>query len=251
MINIVIPMAGASHRFSKVGYNLPKPLIPVNGIEMIRVVINNLCPKQDHRFIFICQKQHLDEFDLESKLKDWAPGSKIIGIDGLTEGPACTVLIARELIDNTSPLMIANCDQYINANINDYLYEMSFQNLDGLIMTMMAGDPKWSFVALNEEGFVNRVVEKEVISNEATVGIYNFKTGHDFVVAANRMISRNNRVNNEFYVAPAYNELIEDNKKVGIFNIGKEFEGMYGLGTPADLDLFLNFPIYKEVDVLL
>lgn len=247
MLNIVIPMAGAGSRFAKEGYKDPKPLIPVHGIPMIKVIINNLRPTIEHRFIFICQKKHVQEYKLEEKLTKWAPNSCIIQINGITEGAACTVLAARELIDNNDQLMIANSDQYVNININEYLEELNKKNYDGLIMTMKANDPKWSFVGLNINNMVERVVEKEVISDEATVGIYNFKHGKEFVKSADAMIKNNRRVNNEFYVAPVYNTMCEDGKKIGIFNVGKESYGMYGLGIPTDLNAFLKNPISENV----
>jgi len=118
-----------------------------------------------------------------------------------------------------------------------------------LIMTMHADDPKWSFVGLDSLGLVTKVVEKKVISNEATVGIYNFRYGSDFVDAAKSMIAEGERVNGEFYVAPTYNTLIKRGAKVGISNIGSEANGMYGLGTPADLNIFLNLPISRSATV--
>lgn len=247
MINIVVPMAGLGSRFSQAGYQVPKPFIPILGIPMIKLVVANLRPSMPHRFIFICQRKHVEAYGIEEKLTQWAPGAVLIQLDGLTEGAACTVLAALPYIDNDSPLMIANSDQYIDADINHYLEYMATQKLDGLIMTMEANDPKWSFVGLNEAGLVTKVVEKEVISNEATVGIYNFRRGKDFVQAAKNMIAQNQRVNGEFYVAPAYNALIEQGAQVEIWNIGTEANGMYGLGTPADLDLFLSLPISQRV----
>jgi NDP-sugar pyrophosphorylase family protein len=246
MLNIVIPMAGAGSRFASKGYLQPKPLIPINGMPMIQVVINNLRPECSHRFIFICQEKHVREYQLDRLLPAWAPGCQIIGLDGLTQGAACTVLAARDLINTEDELMIANSDQYVDVDINIYLEKMRQDNLEGLIMTMAADDPKWSFVGLNHEHLVTRVVEKEVISNEATVGIYNFRQGKDFVSSADRMIEKDLRVNNEFYVAPVYNELIENNKRIGIYNIGKEADGMYGLGIPVDLELFLTLPIHRQ-----
>lgn len=243
MINIVIPMAGAGSRFAKVGYKEPKPLIPIHGIPMIRIVIENLRPRQPHRFIFVCQKAHAQTYQLQAKLSDWAPESHMILIDGITDGAACTVLETRDIIDNDNPLMIANSDQYVDININDYLAHMEPDNLDGLIMTMKAHDPKWSYVGFDQNGVVDRVVEKQVISDEATVGIYNFKRGRDFVAAAAKMIAANERVNGEFYVAPAYNQMIADGKKIGIKNIGSLGQGMHGLGTPDDLDQFLALPL--------
>lgn len=246
MLNIVVPMAGAGSRFSKAGYKDPKPLISVNGVPMIQLVINNLTPSIPHKFIFICQRSHVVEYDLKNKLTLWAKDSEIVELDGLTQGAACTVLAAEEFINNKSALMIVNSDQYIDCNINNYLDLMHQQDLDGLIMTMNSNDPKWSFVGLSSEGLVTEVAEKKVISNEATVGIYNFKHGSDFVNAANLMIEFDQRVNGEFYVAPTYNLLIQQGAKVGISNIGSECDGMYGLGTPADLDIFLNLPIAKS-----
>lgn len=243
MLNIVIPMAGAGSRFASVGYREPKPLIPIQGVPMIRLVINNLRPRIPHRFIFICQAAHVEAYGLTALLQEWAPGSVVMGINGLTEGAACTVLTARALIDNNDPLMIANSDQWIDTSIDGYLQGMEDSHSNGYIMTMRADDPKWSFVGLDAQGLVTRVVEKQVISNEATVGIYNFRRGADFVAGADAMIASDLRVNGEFYVAPVYNTLIAQGHKVGIYNIGEVENGMYGLGTPADLDIFLRLPV--------
>ena len=142
MLNIVIPMAGAGSRFAKAGFLDPKPLIPVNGLPMIKVVINNLTPSVPHRFIFICQQQHIDAYGLTEKLSAWAPGCKIVGINGLTDGAACTVHAAKALIDNEHPVMIANSDQFVDLDIDDYLAAMDNAAADGIIMTMKADDPK-------------------------------------------------------------------------------------------------------------
>lgn len=243
MLNIVIPMAGAGSRFAVAGYKDPKPLIPIHGVPMIRLIIENLKPSISHRFIFICQREHVLAYGLKDKLGDWAPGCEILELDGLTKGAACTVLKAKSLINSDHPLMIANSDQYVDIAIDNYLDAMSKNYLDGLIMTMTTTDPKWSFVKLSTENLVLDVVEKKAISNEATVGIYNYKHGKDFVTAAEKMIELNQAVNGEFYVAPAYNLMIQENKKIGIFNIGAEGSGMYGLGIPSDLDLFLKLPL--------
>jgi dTDP-glucose pyrophosphorylase len=239
MINIVIPMAGHGSRFSKAGYKDPKPLISVNGKPMIELVINNLKPSKMHRFIFICQSEHLNNYPLRALLEEKAPGCKIIEVTEVTAGAACTVLLAKEFINNQDQLMIANCDQYIDVDINEYLAALDDVSADGLIMTMKAYDNKWSFIKLNEKNEITLVVEKEVVSDEATVGIYNYQHGSDFVVASEAMISKNLRVNNEFYVAPAYNEMIQRGKKIKYYNIGNLGEGMHGLGTPEDLRKFL------------
>ena len=171
-----------------------------------------------------------------------SPGCEIVTVDHITEGAACTVLLAEKYIDNEDALMIANSDQYVDTDINNYLAAM--KDYDGLIMTMPADDPKWSFIRYDENGFVTLVREKEVISDQATVGIYNYKHGSDFVKYAHQMIDKNIRVNNEFYVAPVYNEMIEAGMKLVYCDVGVK---MYGLGVPEDLNIFLNDPISKKV----
>jgi len=241
MLNIVIPMAGRGSRFADAGYALPKPLIPIHGHPMIRVVIDNLMPAGDHLFHFLLLREHAERYQLDQRLREWAPGCRIIFVDTVTEGAACTVLLAREFIDNNDPLMIANCDQYIDADIDDYLQSMG--DADGLIMTMWADDPKWSFVRRDDQGRVVEVVEKKVVSNEATVGIYNFRRGADFVNAAEAMIAANLRVNNEFYVAPAYDQMIHQGARIECHSIGKLDAGMHGIGVPVDLTAFCESPV--------
>lgn len=241
MLNIVVPMAGRGSRFADAGYTLPKPLIEVKGRPMIEVVSKNIAPKTEHRFIYLCLEEHIQLFGLEEKLAAISPGCVIVSVNQVTEGAACTVLLAEKYIDNEDALMIANSDQYVDIDINEYLVALG--RWDGLIMTMTADDPKWSFIQFDGEGFVTLLREKEVISQEATVGIYNYSHGRDFVTYAKSMISKDIRVNGEFYVAPVYNEMIEAGKKIVYHNIGSEDHGMYGLGIPEDLNKFLLNPL--------
>lgn len=242
LLNIVIPMAGRGSRFANAGYERPKPLILIKNKPMIELVVNNLRPKCSYRFIFLCLEEHIEKYSLENFLKRMEPNSVIVPVKEVTEGAACTVLLAKEFISNENPLMIANSDQYIDYPIDQYL--LKGVGVDGLIMTMTAYDNKWSFIKFDNKHFVTEVKEKEVISEEATVGIYNFSKGSDFVFAAERMIKKNIRTNNEFYVAPVYNEMIQDGKKITYCNIQG---GMYGLGTPEDLDRFLKTEIYNNL----
>ncbi|HRQ82229.1 MAG TPA: glycosyltransferase family 2 protein, partial [Azospirillaceae bacterium] len=220
-LNIVVPMAGRGRRFAEQGYASPKPLIPVCGRPMIELVVDNLRPSRPHRFIFLCLREHLEHYGLAAELARWAPGCVVRPVDQVTEGAACTVLLARDLIDGPAPLMIANCDQWIDADIDAYLARLDEPDVDGLIMTMAADrDPKWSFVACGPDGMVERVAEKEPISNIATVGVYNFARGGDFVAAAGAMIAADMRVNGEFYVAPAYNMMLAAGARVARHDIG-------------------------------
>ncbi|MEM6473503.1 MAG: glycosyltransferase family 2 protein [Planctomycetota bacterium] len=240
MLHIVIPMAGHGSRFQKAGYRDPKPLIPVHGVPMIRTVIDNLRPSCDHRFYFLCQQTHIEDYDLAPLLREAAPGCEIRTLRSVTAGAACTVLLASDWIDNETPLMIANCDQWIDFSIDNYLAAGMKDGVDAFLMTMRDDSPKWSYVKRNAEGKIQGVVEKVVVSDEATVGIYNFSRGCDFVSAAKEMIRENDRSKNEFYVAPVYSRLVRDEQTVKTVSIGDAGDVMHGLGTPPDLEAFLK-----------
>jgi len=241
MLNIVIPMAGRGSRFANAGFQTPKPLIPVGGRPMIQWVIENVRPARPHRFIFLCLAEHLESYpEVPQELARLAPGCEIIPVAGVTEGAACTVLLAEQFIDSPEPLMIANSDQIVDLPIDDYLAAGDPPEVTGLMMTFWSDHPKWSFCRLREDGSVTEVVEKQVVSNEATVGIYNFRQGEAFVRAAKKMIAAELRVNNEFYVAPCYNQLIAEGGRVITARTGREYHGMYGLGIPEDLSYFIT-----------
>lgn len=233
-MNIVIPMAGAGSRFEQAGYTFPKPLIEIHGQPMIKVVVDNI--NIDANYIFIVQKQHYDKYNLQYLLNIIAPNCTIIPIDSVTQGAACTVLLAKEFIDNDNPLLLANSDQYVEWNSYDFMYNATNTVNDGCLLTFQSVHPKWSYAKLDADGYVSEVAEKKPISDIATVGIYYWRQGCDFVKYAERMIDKNIRVNNEFYVCPVYNEGIIDGQKYKTYHI----DHMWGLGTPDDLNYFVN-----------
>ena len=235
-MNVLIPMAGAGSRFEKAGYTFPKPLIEVNGKPMIQTVVENL--NIDARHIFIVQKSHCEKYNLKNMLDTISPGCEVVEVDGITEGAACTTLLAKNFINNDQPLLMANSDQYVDWDSNEFMYSMIGDTVDAGILTFKSTHPKWSFVKLDDNGFVNEVAEKNPISDIATVGIYYWNKGSDYVKYAEDMIAKDIRHNNEFYVCPVFNQAIEDKKKIKIFNI--DSDKMWGLGTPEDLDRFLK-----------
>ncbi len=235
-MNVLIPMAGAGSRFEKAGYTFPKPLIEVNGKPMIQTVVENL--NIDARHIFIVQKSHCEKYNLKNMLNVIAPGCKVVEVDGITEGAACTTLLAKEFINNDEPLLMANSDQFVDWDSNEFMYSMVGDTIDAGILTFKSTHPKWSFCKLDEKGFVSEVAEKNPISDIATVGIYYWNKGSDYVKYAEDMIAKDIRHNNEFYVCPVFNQAIEDDKRVKIFDIPAE--NMWGLGTPEDLKRFVD-----------
>lgn len=241
-INILIPMAGRGTRFVEAGFAKPKPFIEVGKapkIPMIECVLQNLCIS-NAKVILVALKEHLAR---ESKLVERIKceyGAEFIGIENLTQGTACTLLYASGFIDNDMPLLIANADQIVDIDINEFCADCFRRGLDGSILCFVdkSRNPKWSFVRL-ELGFVREVREKQPISEYATSGIYLFSQGKVFVKSAQEMIARDERVNGEFYTAPSYNYAIANGAKIGIYEIAQE--RMHGLGTPQDLAEYERF----------
>lgn len=233
-LNVLIPMAGAGSRFEKAGYTFPKPLIEVKNKPMIQVVIENL--NMDANYIYVVQKTHREKYNLDTLLELLTPGCKIVEVDGITEGAACTALLAKEHINNNNPLFFANSDQFVEWDSNEFMYKMQETDADGGIVTFNATHPKWSFAKVDEHGLVTEVAEKNPISNIATVGYYYWKCGSDFIKYAEHMIKNDIRVNNEFYVCPVFNQAIKAGLQIRTFNT----TGMWGLGTPEDLKYYLE-----------
>ncbi|AGE55573.1 hypothetical protein ATCVMN08101_221R [Acanthocystis turfacea Chlorella virus MN0810.1] len=232
-LNIVIPMAGLGSRFANVGYKLPKPLIDVIGKPMIQVVVENL--NINAHYVFVAMKEHVEKYDIEKTVKEITGDNyTIVTVDGLTEGSACTVLTARDIIDNDNPMMLINSDQYLEWDAYEFL--VAAQGTDGLISVFEADHPKWSYAKTDDNGYVTEVAEKKVISNLATTGLYYFAKGSQFVRCADTMISKNIRTNNEFYNCPIYNEAILEGAVVKTHRCAK----MWGIGTPEDLEVFLE-----------
>jgi len=233
-MNVLIPMAGGGTRFAQAGYTFPKPLIEVRGKPMIQVVAENL--NIDAVFTYVVQKEHRQKYNLDTLLNLITPNCNIVEVEGITEGAACTTLLAREFINNDQPLLMANSDQFVEWDSSEFMYKMIEQDVDGGIVTFRATHPKWSFAKIDEFGYVTEVAEKNPISDIATVGIYYWKRGSDYVKYAEQMIDKNIRVNGEFYVCPVFNEAVGDGKRIKTFDV----PAMWGIGTPEDLNYFLE-----------
>jgi NDP-sugar pyrophosphorylase family protein len=227
MLNIVIPMAGKGSRFTEAGYTTPKPFLPIQGIPMIERVIENVRPSEPHRIILIHLMEH------QELLKD-IPHDVAIPITQVTDGAACTVLLARELIDTTDSLLVANSDQYVDWEVNDFIEKSSWY--DAAILTLPANEEKYSYAQVKGTEVI-RTAEKKVISPFGTVGIYWWKNGRDFVRSATRMIAEDDRFNNEFYVCPTFNYLPRT-KRIGHYLLPSS--KCHFLGAPKEYEAYLS-----------
>lgn len=235
--NIVVPMAGRGSRFLEQGYTDSKPFIDVDGKPMIQRVIENLNFEFDENYkvIILCQKEDFDNYNFEIFPEIFRHNNiEVVQIDGITEGAACTLLLAKEYIDNDVPMLSFNTDQMIDYDVEGTFNKM--KAVDGGIPCFWGDSEDWSYAKTDNQGRVTEVAEKKVISNDATAGYYYWSKGSDFVKYAEEMINANDRVNNEFYVAPVYNYAVKDGKNICITQVDKVYE----LGTPEYLERYLE-----------
>jgi len=231
-MNIVIPMAGLGSRFSDAGYTTPKPFIEIEGKPMILKAVNTL--GFEGNYIFIIRK---DEY-IKNKMKEIFPDSQIIEVDYLTDGPASSVMLAKEFINNDEELIVANCDQIMWWDAETVIKQIRVMDYDGVVVTYHETTPKNSYARINRRGYVTKMAEKQVISNVSLNGIHYWKKGKYFVESTESMVEKNIRFNNEFYVSLTYNQMIEKGLKVGIYHIPNEFHN--AVGTPDDLNRYFE-----------
>lgn len=251
-MQLVIPMAGLGTRFSQVGYKKIKPLISVLGKPMIEIVLDNLIPHDldFDKIILIINKEIDNDDEFKKLIKQYDKKIELRVLDQTSKGPADSVYLARDLIQQDKPVTIANCDQFMFTDMKQFYRNLLEPETDGIIITMQDNHPKWSYAAVDpRSNLVTAVVEKKVISNYATVGVYGFKKANDLLDAAEESFRRGDTVNNEYYVGPLYNYLIVKNSKIRIHDLGKIGIKFFGLGTPEDLKDFEDFAHTERIKI--
>jgi dTDP-glucose pyrophosphorylase len=245
-IQLVIPMAGLGSRFSEAGYALPKPLLPIHGVPMYKVVIANLMHESVSSITIVCPKKWGLGESIRALSDPLGVPVNVVEIDYITQGPAQTVMLAEPFLDSNLPVVTANSDQFINAELGPFYTSISSSGISGAILCMEDSDPKWSYVRLSNDGFVLDVREKQVVSNLATVGIYGFKSANIMFQGFIEMVAAGDSTNNEYYVAPSYRYLINNGLIVRMENLGPIGKVMYGLGVPNDYEAFLKDPTSQK-----
>lgn len=234
-MNIIFGLCGQGKRFRDKGYNVPKYLIDVRGQPMLYHAVKTLkIPGKVH---FVVRQEHLDAHkDLEKFLLTL--GDSIIVSPGETEGAAQSLLLAKNHIDHNEPLISVNCDQYLDWDSGKFLDCLNHNPSVSYMLTFKETDPKCSYIRKNDQGFVTEAREKQVISDDATVGVYHWAKAGDFFRDAETMIEQGHKENNEYYVAPVYNYSIARGLPVKNFEVTKE--EFWPIGTPKDLEYFLE-----------
>jgi NDP-sugar pyrophosphorylase family protein len=238
MLQIIVPLGGKASRFQERGFTFPKPLIEIGNRSMIEVVLENLAPPTPNQFTFICRKEHLSQFYLGDMLGLLAPDCRIIPLEQDTAGALCSVLLAVDHLNPDDELLIANGDQFISTGLAPFYEACRQPAIDGCVLTFAATHPRWSFVKTDAAGRVTAVAEKRPISKQATAGLYYFRRAQDFISSAEKTLVKGLTTAGQFFVAPVYNQIILDGKKIATHHLPEG--AMHSLGTPEDLELFLK-----------
>ena len=238
----LIPAAGRGSRFADAGFEKPKPLIELHGIPLIVWVLANFDYQVNDSINIVVQRDSFDTLSLEKFISALPIKPNFIYLEEITDGAARTVLHATNFLDPKLPMIVANSDQYVSVSLQNYVKLASNQEFDGCILTMKASSNKWSYISVNKDDQVSQVIEKLEISNEATVGVYSWRNVENFMTSFESMVSADDRVNGEFYLAPTYNYLINKGQKISYLNIGEIDLNVHGLGTPEDFAKFESNP---------
>ena len=234
-MNIVIPIAGRGERTFQ--YGVPKPLIPIAGVPMIALAVRSL--GIEGKYIFVRLRYENDNWNkqLTYVLHNCARDVEIYTIDEVTEGPACSALVAKPSINFNHPLIVTNCDQIMRWDPYGFVsFATNYPTAAGVVVTYKTQTPKNSYIRLDDYGNGVEIREKEPISEHSLNGIHYWRRGDDFVWSVEEMMRRNLRVNGEFYIAPTYNMLMERGMIVRAYPIRNEEH--WAVGTPEDIDRY-------------
>jgi dTDP-glucose pyrophosphorylase len=235
-VKVIVPMAGSDEAFKAKGYTTSKNLIELEGKPLVQHAYENLSQLPDAQFIFIVRKEEVTRHHLAEVLKLLAPQSQVVRAQNSTAGAACTALLAIEHIVPDEELVIANGDQVIQTDLAAIISDFRKRNLDGGTIVFDSVHPRWSYVRLNDEELVREAAEKRPISRNATAGFYYFRRGADFLTSAVALIRKDASVNGQFYVCPAFNEMILRQMKIGIGRIDRD--QYFSFATPQGVELY-------------
>lgn len=242
-IHLIMPMAGAGSRFFKNGFAMPKPLIEINDKPFFYWAtksISNFIEVKDITFVVL--GQHINEFKIDEKIKEYFPNAKIVAIPEILNGAVLTCMNGVKEINDDLPIIFNDCDHaFISSDFNLYCNDEKFDVLDGGLLTFESNEPKYSFLQMDEDGNVINTVEKQVVSNHAICGAYYFKNKEIFLSCANEYLDKCKY--SEYFVSGVYNIMAEKKMKIGNFKCDIHVP----FGTPNEYYAAKDNDIFRKV----
>lgn len=240
-LHIVMPMAGEGSRFLKEGWTTPKPLIELNGQPLFKHAISSVTDKDiQMKYSFIVRQEHIDKYQIDKGIRSFLPEANLFSVVKTTRGAVETCLIAENAIADDDAVIVMDCDLEFRSKkfmeiIKQILNKPIEEATGGALVSFESNEPRYSYAALGEDGFVARTAEKEVISNHALCGAYFFASGRRFKQIAHLLLAEPAFTKPEYYVSLLFNYLLKDGEKVWLAPI----EEYYSYGTPEELKRYL------------
>lgn len=240
-LHIIMPMAGEGSRFKKEGWTTPKPLIELNGMPLFKHAISSVSADGiSLKYSFIVRQEHIDEYKIDEGIKSFQPDANIFSVLKTTRGAVETCLMAEPAISDNDAVIVMDCDlEFRSVRFLEIVKEILSKPIEdvngGALVSFESSDPKYSYAELNEEGFVIRTAEKEVISDHALCGAYFFSSGKRFKEIAHQLLNEPEFKKPEYYVSLLYNYLLADGERVQL----APMEEYYSYGTPEELKRYL------------
>ena len=240
-LHIVMPMAGEGSRFANAGWTTPKPLIELNGEPLFKHAISSVAAEGIVlKYSFIVRYEHIEKYGIDAGIKAFLPAANIFSVMKTTRGAVETCLIAESAIADDDAVIVMDCDlEFRSKKFIEIIKETLAQPMEdangGALVSFESNEPRYSYAALGEDGFVTRTAEKEVISNHALCGAYFFSTGKRFKQIAHQLLDEPKFKKPEYYVSLLYNYLLADGEKVCLASM----EEYYSYGTPEELKRYM------------
>ena len=240
-LHIVMPMAGEGSRFLKEGWTTPKPLIELNGQPLFKHAISSVTDKDiQMKYSFIVRQEHIDKYQIDKGIRSFLPEANLFSVVKTTRGAVETCLIAENAIADDDAVIVMDCDLEFRSKkfmeiIKQILNKPIEEATGGALVSFESNEPRYSYAALGEDGFVARTAEKEVIRNHALCGAYFFASGRRFKQIAHLLLAEPAFTKPEYYVSLLFNYLLKDGEKVWL----APMEEYYSYGTPEELKRYL------------
>jgi len=219
--NILILAAGQTLQVDPNG-TYPACLTEISGVSLLERIVRGTCNIEDSRYTFAFRKADIEQFHLDSIASLLSLGSKIVAVSEPTKGSACTALLASCQLPQEGALLILSANEFVDLDLAEVVADFFSRDLDGGTLIFRSVHPRYSYVRLDGEGFVTEAAQRNPISQNATAGVFWYRSTRSFCSAAMAMIRKNSSVGGDFFLAPVFNELILDHRKVGVFPLDKD-----------------------------
>lgn len=214
-INILILAAGSSSNDTRDG-GYPLCLTETDGVSIIERIVFNTSKIEDSKYCFALLEQDVEKYHLDKVVELLSPTCKVVKISEGSQGSSCTALLAASQLSLDNELLIISANELVDIEFDSAVREYRERKLDGGTLVFKSIHPRYSYVKINSDGFVTEAAQQKPISQNATAGVFWFKSTGEFVEAAKNTIRKNASVNGKFYVAPTFNELVLKQKNIGV-----------------------------------